>query len=161
MGLLALRAAGARLPQRWPAASAVRQRQRAALFECVSTLNVERGGFREEYCKEKSTTWERPSVARDGGLFWSRSWGAFEQRVSCDPAACAYAFVESARVCRQVFWQSVARRTPRKRPRYFGAGEPAAAEFAGQKIGGWVGREGEGHEDLRAEAPGLNRGGRS
>ena len=147
MGLLALRAAGARLPQRWPAASAVRQRQRAALFECVSTLNVERGGFREEYCKEKSTTWERPSVARDGGWFWSRSWGAFEQRVSCDPAACAYAFVESARVCRQVFWQSVARhpfgyheacRTPRKRPRYLMVARLRPPNLLDRKLGmGW------------------------
>ena len=93
----------------------------------MSALDAERAAFAKECCKEKRMTWERPSVARDGGLFWSRSWGAFERRVSCNPAACAYAFVGSARVCRQVFWQRVARRTPRKRPRYFGAGEPAAA----------------------------------
>jgi len=52
-GVLALRAAGARLPKRWPAASAVRQRQWEALFECVSALDIGSDGFEKESCKEK------------------------------------------------------------------------------------------------------------
>ena len=62
-GVLALRAAGAGLPKRWPAASAVRQRQRETLFERVSALDVGSEGFRaRQSCKEKrvrrGTTWE-------------------------------------------------------------------------------------------------------
>jgi len=37
----------------------------------------------------------------------------------------------------------------------------AAAEFAGQKVWGWVGDEREGQEDLRAEALGSSRDERS
>ena len=40
-GVLALRAAGARLPKRWPAASAVRQRLWEALFESVNSRRWE------------------------------------------------------------------------------------------------------------------------
>jgi len=53
-GVLALRAAGARLPKRWPAASAVRPREGEVSFECVSALGVGSDGFHAEVTPENS-----------------------------------------------------------------------------------------------------------
>jgi len=58
-GVLALRAAGPRLPKRWPAASAVRQREGEVLFECVSALGVGSDGFRGRK-RAMMHRWSRP-----------------------------------------------------------------------------------------------------
>ena len=46
VGVLALRAAGARLPKRWPPASAVRQTSRPTRPACTSAADVESDGVR-------------------------------------------------------------------------------------------------------------------
>jgi len=56
--------------------------------------------------------------------------GMLELPVRCDPAACEYAFVESALVCRQVPTTERCVANSTKASAVFGAGEPAAAEFA-------------------------------
>ena len=66
-GVLALRAAGARLPKRWPAASAVRPRRGDALFEFMSVVGVETTEFEGELQVEevgRGTRWERLRAER-------------------------------------------------------------------------------------------------
>ena len=55
--------------------------------------------------------------------------GMFET-VRYDSAACAYAFVESALVCRQALTTERCVANSTKASAVFGVGEPAAAEFA-------------------------------
>ena len=96
-----------------PAAQALAFRQRGAptareaLFECTSALDVGswRYRFERELQRETSDAVRRGDVVcgvKRQVVLGPQLRGSWSDPCRCDPAACAYAFVESALVCRQV-----------------------------------------------------------
>jgi hypothetical protein len=105
----------------------VEVRLEAALFECVSALDVERAALASESKGQARHDEGTSSAARDGGWFWSRSRGNVWATGEMVAAACAYEFVESALACRSGARAKRDVADSTNSSALLGGGEPAAA----------------------------------
>jgi hypothetical protein len=134
-GVLALRAAAPGFPSAGLRPGIGAPAAREAPFECVSSrrCGVESYRFQESELKEKRRLQYRSGDVVCGAkrqvVLGPQLRGMFERPLRCEPAACAYAFVESALVCRRVPTAERCVANSTKASAVFGAGEPAATDF--------------------------------